>query len=349
MNRQIPAYFIVIILSGYLTYLLVPLVKAYCVRKGLLDNPGPRKIHAVAVPRLGGAAFLVAFTFSLVLGFVAAPDLWLENWKGILGLIGGGVVIFSLGIVDDLRGVAPLPKFLWQIAGALVPVLLGIRPDVLNIPYYQLVPLGFWSIPLSVFWVVVITNTFNLLDGLDGLAAGVGAIASITFVILSVVLNIPLASLFAAGIFGVCVGFLKYNYHPAGIFMGDTGSLFIGYVLGVLSLYWPKSYASIVMFVPLLALGLPVIEIVSTTARRLLTGKKIYVADKRHLFHFLLDQGFSHKWVVLFFYFVSIQFSMMAVGFVIGKANIILVLEAIFIIFIAIFLSRKIRSGGRNG
>lgn len=131
--------------------------------------------------------------------------------------------------------------------------------------------------------------------------------------------------------------------------MGDSGSLFIGYVIGVLSLYWPKSYASIVMFVPLLALGLPVIEIASTAVRRLLTGRRIYVADKRHLFHFLLDQGFGHKWVVLFFYFVSFQFSVMAVGFVVGKANIILVLEIIFIILIAIFLSRKIRSGGRNG
>jgi UDP-GlcNAc:undecaprenyl-phosphate GlcNAc-1-phosphate transferase len=349
MNSQIPAYFIVIILSGYLTYLFVPFVKSYCVKKGLMDEPGPRKIHSVAIPRLGGTPFILAFTVALALGFIAAPNLWLENWKGILGLITGAIVIVSLGMTDDIRGVTPLPKFIWQIAAALIPVLAGIRPDVINVPYYKVVSLGFWSIPLSVFWVVIITNTFNLLDGLDGLAAGVGAIASITFVILSIVLDIPLASLLAAGVFGVCVGFLKYNYHPAQIFMGDTGSLFIGYVLGVLSLYWPKSFASIVMFVPLLALGLPVIEIVSTTARRLLTGKRIYVADKRHLFHFLLDQGFGHKWVVLFFYFVTIQFSVMAVGFVVGKANIILVLEAVFIIFIAIFLSRKIKSGGRDG
>ncbi|UCE67054.1 MAG: undecaprenyl/decaprenyl-phosphate alpha-N-acetylglucosaminyl 1-phosphate transferase [Candidatus Zixiibacteriota bacterium] len=349
MSRQIPAYFIVIILSGYLTYLFVPLVKSYCLKRGILDNPGPRKIHTVAVPRLGGVTFMAAFTVSLALGFIAAPDLWLENWKGILGLVAGGILIFFLGVTDDIREVSPLPKFLWQIAAALIPVLAGIRPDVINVPYYKVFSLGFWSIPLSVFWVVIITNTFNLLDGLDGLAAGVGAIASITFVILSIVLDIPLASLLAAGIFGICIGFLKYNYHPAQIFMGDTGSLFIGYVLGVLSLYWPKSYASIVMFVPLLALGLPVIEIVSTTVRRLITGKRIYVADKRHLFHFLLDQGFGHKWVVLFFYFISVQFSVMAVGFVVGKANIILVLETIFIIFIAIFLSRKIKSGGRNG
>jgi len=301
MNKQIPAYIIVIVLSGYLTYLLVPLVKTYCLRKGLLDMPGPRKIHTIAVPRLGGVTFVIAFSLAVLLGFIAAPDLWAENWKGILGLIGGGVIIFSLGVTDDIKGVSPLPKLLWQIAGALVPVLLGIRPDLINIPYFKVVELGMWSIPLSVLWVVIITNTFNLLDGLDGMAAGIGAIASFTFIILSVVLKIPLASLFAAGIFGVCIGFLRYNYHPAQIFMGDSGSLFIGYVLGVLSLYWPKSYASIVMFVPFLALGLPVIEIVSTTIRRLLTGQKIYTADKRHLFHYLLDQGFGHKWVVLFF------------------------------------------------
>ena len=349
MNRQIPAYFIVIILSGYLTYLLVPIVKRYCLKRGLLDYPGPRKIHAVAVPRLGGVTFIIAFTLALALGFIAAPDLLVENWQGVIGLIGGGIVIFALGVIDDIKAISALPKFVWQVIGALIPVLAGIRPEVINIPYYQVIHLGFWSIPLSVIWVVVITNTFNLLDGLDGLAAGVGAIASMTFVILSVVLNMPLASLFAAGVFGVCIGFLRYNYHPAEIFMGDSGSLFIGYVIGVLSLYWPKSYASIVMFVPLLALGLPVIEIASTAVRRLLTGRRIYVADKRHLFHFLLDQGFGHKWVVLFFYFVSFQFSVMAVGFVVGKANIILVLEIIFIILIAIFLSRKIRSGGRNG
>lgn len=349
MNKQIPAYIIVIVLSGYLTYLLVPLVKSFCLKKGLLDMPGPRKIHTVAMPRLGGVTFVIAFSLAILLGFIAAPDLWSQNWKGILGLIGGGVIIFSLGVTDDIKGVSPFPKLLWQIAGALVPVLMGIRPDLINIPYFKVVELGMWSIPLSVLWVVIITNTFNLLDGLDGMAAGIGAIASLTFIVLSVVLKIPLASLFAAGIFGVCIGFLRYNYHPAQIFMGDSGSLFIGYVLGVLSLYWPKSYASIVMFVPFLALGLPVVEIASTTVRRLLTGQKIYAADKRHLFHYLLEQGFGHKWVVLFFYFVSLQFSLMAVGIVVGKANIILVLEAVFIIFIAVFLSRKIRSGGRNG
>ena len=187
------------------------------------------------------------------------------------------------------------------------------------------------------------------INGLDGLAAGIGAISALTFVILSIVLKIPLASLLAAGVFGICVGFLKFNYHPAKIFMGDSGSLFIGYTLGVLSLYWPKSYASLVMFVPIIALGLPVIEITVTTLRRLFTGKKLFVADKRHMFHYLLEQGLSHRGAVWIFYLVGFQFSLMAVGLVLGKAHIVLVLEVVFIIFIAVFLSRKLKSGGDNG
>ena len=240
-------------------------------------------------------------------------------------------------------------KFSWQVLAALIPILCGVRMELLNIPYYKVVSLGYWGIPLSVLWVVAITNTFNLLDGLDGMASGIGAIAGLTFVVLGVNLDLPLASLLAAGILGVCFGFLRFNFYPARIFMGDSGALFIGYVLGVLSLLWPKSYASLVMFVPLLALGLPIIEVVTTIFRRLFTGKKIYVADKRHLFHYLLESGFSHSGVVLLFYLISFQFSIMAVGFALGKANIILVLEAVFVIFIAIFLSRKLKAGGGNG
>ena len=231
----------------------------------------------------------------------------------------------------------------------MLPVLCVVKAGILNLPFYGIVKLGFWGIPLSVFWIVTITNTFNLLDGLDGLAAGIAAISALTFVVLSVVLQLPLASLLAAGIFGISIAFLKFNYHPAQIFMGDSGSLFIGYILGVLSLYWPKSFASLIMFVPLVALGVPILEVATTTVRRAVTGKRIYVADRRHLFHYLMELGFSHSTVVWFFYLLSLQFSIMAVGFVLGKVNIILVLEGIFIIFIAIILSRKIKSGGGNG
>ncbi len=298
---------------------------------------------------MGGVAFVISYSLAIWLGFVGNPELWRNNWLGIVGVVAGGVIIFLLGLYDDLKGIGPIPKFLWQMLAALLPVICGVRADVINVPFYKLVVLGYWAIPLSILWIVTITNTFNLLDGLDGLAAGIAAISASTFLVLSLVLNLPLATLLIAGILGISISFLRYNYHPAQIFMGDSGSLFIGYVFGVTSLYWPKSYASIVMLVPMLALGVPVLEVLTTTIRRTLTGQKIYLADRRHLFHYLLEMGFSQQGVVWFFYLLSIQFSVMAVGFVVGKVNIVLVLEAVFVIFIGIILSRKLKSGGGNG
>jgi len=349
MNWRIPAYVLVSMLSAYLTVLIIPIVRTYCQTRGILDQPDSRKIHTYPIPRLGGVALVVSFAVSVWLGFIVNPPLWFDNWIGVSGILLGGIVIFVMGLLDDLKNLSPIIKFGWQILAALIPVFCGVRIDILNIPYYKVISLGLWGIPVSVLWIVAITNTFNLLDGLDGLASGIAAISGLTFVVLGVTLNLPLASLLAAGIVGINIGFLRFNYYPAKIFMGDSGSLFIGYILGVVSLYWPKSYASLVMFVPLLALGLPIVEIVSTTLRRLFTGRKIYIADKRHLFHYLLDLGLSHKGVVLLFYFISFQFSIMAVGFVFDKINIVLVLEIVFIIFIAIFLSRKLKAGSENG
>ncbi len=349
MSLKIPGYILVVLVAAYLTYILVPIIKNYCFKKGLLDIPGPRKIHQQPTPRMGGVAFVISYSLAIWLGFVGSPELWRSNWLGIAGVVAGGIIIFLLGLSDDMKGVGPLTKFLWQVFAALFPVICGVRIDVVNVPYVSVVSLGFWSVPLSVLWIVVITNTFNLLDGLDGLAAGVAAVSALTFLVLSLVLNLPLASLLAAGILGISIAFLRYNYHPAQIFMGDSGSLFIGYVFGVTSLYWPKSYASIVMFVPLLALGVPILEVATTTVRRVVTGQKIYLADRRHLFHYLLELGFSQQGVVWFFYLLSMQFSVMAVGFVVGKVNIVLVLEGVFIIFIGLILSRKLKSGGGNG
>jgi UDP-GlcNAc:undecaprenyl-phosphate/decaprenyl-phosphate GlcNAc-1-phosphate transferase len=349
LNLKIPGYILVVLVAAYLTYILIPLIRNYCIKHDLLDQPNPRKIHKEPTPRLGGVAFVISYSLAIWLGFVGSPELWHRNWLGIAGVVAGGVIIFLLGLRDDMKGVGPITKFVWQCLAAFFPVICGVRADVINIPYHAVVTLNFWAIPLSVLWIVAITNTFNLLDGLDGLAAGISAITALTFLVLSLVLSLPIASLLAAGILGISVAFLRYNYHPAQIFMGDSGSLFIGYVFGVTSLYWPKSYASIVMLVPLLALGVPVLEVVTTTFRRMVTGQKIYMADRRHLFHYLLELGFSQQGVVWFFYLLSFQFSVMAVGFVVGKVNIVLVLEAIFIIFTGIILSRKLKSGGGNG
>jgi UDP-GlcNAc:undecaprenyl-phosphate GlcNAc-1-phosphate transferase len=345
---EIPTYVIISILSGYLCYVFVPLVKRYCEAHELYDLPGPRKIHKAPIPRLAGAAFFAAYFLGLIPGFLLLPELFWQNFKALLGIFIGGSVIFALGMFDDIKGIKPLPKLGWEIIACLILIAFGVRLECINIPFYRLVEVGFWGIPLTLVWLLAIINTVNLIDGLDGLAAGVSAIIAVSFLVLSQVMGLDLPSLLAAGVIGITLAFLKYNYFPASIFMGDSGSLFLGYIFAVVSLFWPKSFATVVMFIPILALGVPIIETITTFFRRLLAGEKIYVADRRHIFHFLLDLGIPQKITVWLFYLVSIQFALAAYGIVGGNRNILFVLQAGFIILTAIIISRNLRPENRE-
>jgi UDP-GlcNAc:undecaprenyl-phosphate GlcNAc-1-phosphate transferase len=342
---EIPTYIVVAILSGYLCYLLVPLVKKYCLEKGYFDMPGPRKIHALPTPRLGGVAIFAAYFLGLLPGILLLPETWTQNHWQIVGIFIGGLVIFAMGIIDDIKGLKPLTKLFWEIIAACIVILFGVRLEVLNIPFYHLINLGFWGIPLTLLWLVAITNTINLIDGLDGLAAGVSSIIALSFLVLSIILNLPLPSLLAAVLIGTALAVLKFNYSPASIFMGDSGALFLGYMFGVISLFWPKSFATVVMFVPILALGVPIIEIISTFFRRLISGQKVYVADQRHIFHYLLDLGIPARVTVWLFYLVSFQFALAAFAIAGGNRNILFVLQTAFIIFTAIIVSRNLKVG----
>lgn len=345
---EIPTFVIVSVLSGYLCYIFVPLIKNYCIDHQLFDMPGPRKIHKTPIPRLGGAAFFIAYFLGLIPAFLLMPDLLWANIKTIIGIFFGGLIIFILGFADDLKEVKPFTKLFWEIVACLVLIAFGVRLEEINIPFYRLVDFGLWGIPLTVLWLVAIINTINLIDGLDGLAAGVSSIIATSFLILSLVMGLPLPSLLAAGIIGITVAFLKYNYFPASIFMGDSGSLFLGYIFGVTSLFWPKSFATVVMFVPILALGVPLIEVTVTFFRRLIAGNKVYIADKRHIFHFLLDIGVPAKVTVWLFYLVSIQFALATYLIVGGNRNILIVLQAVFIILSAIIISRNFKPGNKR-
>ncbi|RKX20389.1 MAG: undecaprenyl/decaprenyl-phosphate alpha-N-acetylglucosaminyl 1-phosphate transferase [Candidatus Zixiibacteriota bacterium] len=346
---EIPVYVVISILSGYLCYIFVPIVKRYCVDHELFDMPGPRKIHTEPIPRLGGVAMFFAYSLGLIPGFLLLPDLWQSNVKPLVGIYIGGLIIFILGVVDDIKGVRPITKLAWEIIACLVVIAFGVRLDVVNIPFYRLVEVGWWGIPLTLIWLVAITNTVNLIDGIDGLATGVGAIIAISFLILSKIMALPLPSLLAAGIIGVTIAFLKYNYFPASIFMGDSGSLFLGYIFAVISLFWPKSFATVVMFIPILALGVPIIEVVTTFLRRLFTRQKIYIADQRHIFHILLDIGISREVTVWIFYLVSIQFALITFAITAGNRNNLFVLQFAFIILTAIVISRYLKRGKAGG
>ncbi|MCP4580227.1 MAG: undecaprenyl/decaprenyl-phosphate alpha-N-acetylglucosaminyl 1-phosphate transferase [candidate division Zixibacteria bacterium] len=345
---DIPSYVIISILSGYLCYLFVPIICKYCVEHDLYDMPGPRKIHKKPIPRLGGVAFFAAYFLGLLPGFLLLPDLFWSNIKSLIGIFAGGLIIFALGLVDDIRGLKPLTKLSWQVVACLVLVAFGVRLEYINIPFYKLIDSGVWGIPLTVIWLVAIINTINIIDGLDGLAAGVSAIIAISFLVLSQIMGLALPSLLAAGIIGITLAFLKYNYFPASIFMGDSGALLLGYLFGVISLFWPKSFATVVMFVPILALGVPIIEVFTTFTRRMYAGKKFYIADKRHIFHYLLDLGIPERVAVWLFYLVSIQFALATFGIVGGNRNILIVLQTVFIILTAIIVSRNLKLENRR-
>lgn len=340
---RIPSYIIISILTGYLCYLFVPIVIKYCKDHNLYDMPGPRKMHSNPTPRLGGVAFFAAYFIGLIPGFLLFPDIWWTNIKTIIGIFCGGSIIFVLGLVDDIHGVKPLWKLFWQIVACLILVAFDIRLQIINVPFYHLVDFGYWGIPLTVIWLVLLFNTINLIDGLDGLASGVSAIVGGSFLIMSLLMGLPLPSFLAAGIIGITAAFLKYNYFPAKIFMGDSGSLFLGYMFGVISLFWPKSFATVVMFVPIVALGVPLIEIITTFLRRSLSGKKFYIADRKHIFHFLLDMGIPPRITVWIFYLASIQLAITTFAIAGGEKNILFVLQLLLIIFTAIVISKNLK------
>ncbi len=345
---NIPSYILISILSGYLCYIFVPIVIKYCRQHDLYDLPGPRKIHSDPTPRLGGVALFAAYFFGLIPGFLLFPDLWWSNLTTLVGIFCGGTIIFTLGVVDDIKGVKPLWKLFWQIVTCIILVAFDIRLEEINVPFYRIVDFGYWGIPLTVIWLVLIFNTINLIDGLDGLASGVSAIIGVSFLALSLMMGLPLPSFLAAGIIGITLAFLKFNYFPAKIFMGDSGSLFLGYIFGVISIFWPKSFATVVMFVPIVALGVPLIEIITTFIRRSIAGQRFYVADRKHIFHFLLGLGIPPRVTVWIFYLASLQLAITTFAIAGGDRNILFVLQILLIIFTAIIVSKNLRLVNRK-
>lgn len=280
------------------TYLLTPYVKELAIRVGAMDAPDARKVHTRPIPRMGGLAIYAGF----ILACLASLHV---NWE-ILGLMLGGTVILAVGIVDDMKQISPKAKLLGQIAAAGVLVLFGIRIEWLTNPFGGMIYLSYLSIPLTIFWVVGLTNTLNLIDGLDGLAAGVSTIASFTILLVAAQQNFWTVAILTAALAGSALGFLQHNFNPAKIFMGDTGSMFLGYMLAAVSVLGTvKSAATIALVVPAVALGLPIMDTAFAIIRRYLSGQPIFKPDKGHLHHRLLAMGLSQRQAVLLMYLIS--------------------------------------------
>lgn len=285
--------------------LLTPLVRRLAVALGALDRPCHRSVHREPVPFLGGLAVYLAFAGAVV----ASLGLARTEVKGILL---GGAFILAFGILDDFRPLLPRAKLAGQAGAALIGYALGVRIDFVTNPVGGgILHLGLLALPATLLWVLAVINVINLIDGLDGLAAGIVAIASFVLLVSAAQMGMPLpaltlATVLAAALAGGALGFLPYNFHPARIFLGDGGSMFLGYALASISMEGSlKSPAVLALAVPVLAIGLPVFDTALAIWRRWRRGVPIGTPDREHFHHRLLQAGLSQREVVLIMYLAS--------------------------------------------
>lgn len=274
-----------------------PLVISGAKRWHLLDAPDEtRHLHDRPVPRLGGVAVFIATMLGIASTLVFAParnTLPPEWHRFVLALLLGGSVLFGAGLVDDLRRIRPFAKIVAQCIAALIVATLGFRIEILGIGS-SVLHLGWVSIPLTILWIVAVTNAFNLIDGLDGLATGIAIVALTTvFAAATVLGNFEVATV-ALVLIGALIGFARYNFSPARIFLGDSGSLFIGFMLAVLSMHGSiKSATAVLVAIPLFALAVPLLDVFVSIMRRWLRGVPIFAPDARHIHHRLLALGLT--------------------------------------------------------
>lgn len=328
------------------TFAFVPIARAVAGKIGAIDVPkDDRRMHKYPIPRLGGLA--------IYLGFLVGVLAFVELSREIYALLVGSAIIVVLGMIDDCKNLSAKLKFLVQIAAAVITVYLGdIKIDIFTNPNIfssqTIITVTSWlTVPVTVIWIVAITNAVNLIDGLDGLAAGVSSIAAVSLVFVSAFVDAPVIELLALIIAAACFGFLPHNFAPKGkkIIMGDTGSTFLGFTLAVLSVQGVfKSYAVISFAVPFLILGLPIFDTTFAILRRLFTGKGIMTPDRGHIHHKLVDMGFTQKQSVFILYAMSCILGITAVVLAYDnafRAVILLFGVLIFVIVGAMITLRK--------
>ena len=288
-----------------LTLILTPPVRKLALRLGAIDVPDARKIHAYPIPRMGGLAIFLSFFISLF---------FLETFsEKTIAFFAGSLVLIILGIFDDVLSLNPKIKLLGQIAAAMIPVAYGIKVNYVTNPFGGKILLGDASYLLTIFWIVAIINAINLIDGLDGLAAGTAAISAVFIGISSLTRGHEFVFYAAIALGGASLAFLKYNLNPATIFLGDTGSMFLGYTLALLSVMGTaKSPTVISIIIPVLVMAIPIFYTLFAIVRRFFAGRPIFKPDKEHIHHRFLDLGYSPRKTVLIIYTINIILGLLA-------------------------------------
>ncbi len=313
--------------AAVISYLSTPFVKKLAFKIGAVDVPKDnRRMHKKPIPRLGGLAIVIAF--------LLCTFLFVKLEKQMQGILLGAIIILVVGVLDDCLALPALPKLFAQIAAGTIVVLHGCEIRYVTNPF-SVVPfdLGWMAGPVTVFWIVLMTNAVNFIDGLDGLAVGVSGISTATMLVIALLLGEESVAVVLAALLGACIGFIPYNFNPAQIFMGDTGSTFLGFVLASISVQGLfKMYAVISFMVPFLILGVPFFDVSFAVIRRLAKGQNPMTADRGHIHHRLIDMGLSQKQSVAIVYMLT--------G-VLGLAAVLLANNTgtkAFILFAAVFV-----------
>ncbi|MCY7502065.1 glycosyltransferase family 4 protein [Bacillus pumilus] len=320
-ERALLAFFV----SLATVLIVTPIVKKFAIKIGAVDQPNKRKVHDKVMPRMGGLAIFIGVAAGALAG-----GLFLHN--KITAISVGAVLIVILGIFDDKYNLSAKFKFLVQVLVACLIVSTGLKMDFFSVPFLtDRIELGWMAYPLTVLWIVGITNAINLIDGLDGLAAGISVIGLSTIAVMAFSADKILILSLSLVVIGSTIGFLFYNFHPAKIFMGDTGSLFLGYMISVLSLL--GLYKSVTLFsvvVPVIILGVPIFDTTFAIIRRILNKQPISSPDKSHIHHRLMAFGLSHRMAVIVIYMIGLVFSLSAI--LLTSATIWLSLIIIFLL-----------------
>ena len=320
------------------SFLMCPMVKSFAYKIGAIDVPKDnRRMHKKPVPRLGGLA--------IFLGFIVSMLLFVKIDHQMQGILLGASIIVVLGVVDDMSPLRAYFKFCVQIFAALVAVFHGVviqtlsNPNVFaESPYWDL---GWLAVPITVLWIVGITNAVNLIDGLDGLACGVSTISAISMLVIALLVSEGDVALVMASLVGACLGFLPFNKNPAKMFMGDTGSTFLGYILATISIQGLFKYYAIVSFaVPFLILGLPMFDTLFAIIRRLAHGQNPMAPDRGHIHHRLIDMGLNQKQAVAALYVISSILGLSAV--VLTSSGAIKAMLFLMALAVAAFLASRV-------
>ena len=340
---------IALVAALVMSFAATPVIKAFAQKVGAMDIPDDdRRVHDHPIPRLGGLAIFIAFILSVVL--------FADISKQVSGILLGAILVVAIGAIDDVISLKAWVKFIFQIIAAVIAVMHDVVIQVIMNPNVfssvDTLNLGPFAIPVTIIWIVAITNSVNLIDGLDGLAVGVSTISSVMMLVIALLVADANIAVVLASLAGACIGFMPYNLNPAKIFMGDTGALLLGYVLSTVSIIGLFKFYAVVSFaVPFLVLAVPLFDTAFAFFRRLLKGKNPMKPDRGHFHHRLIDMGLTQKQAVAILYSISMLLGLAAVVMTTSgelRALILIICGFFAAIFAGMLIKGKLNGNG-NG